>query len=90
MIFSFPSNSISLYLRLRQSGKKKKKLTLHVKRPGARKDEMKLALLKLKTIVQHEQTDGGPTASLNEGQHDRGSESDKGSLGLGQEESIIL
>lgn len=59
-----------------------------MKRPGA----MKLALLKLKTIVQHEQIDGGPTASLNEGpsQHDGDSESDKESLGHEQEESIIL
>ena len=49
------------FFRLRQSGKKKKKITIHVKRPGAKKDEMKLALLKLKTLVQREQTDGEPS-----------------------------
>ena len=69
-----------------------------MKRPGAKKDEMKLVLLKLKSIIQHEQTDGGPTAggpataSHNEGpiRHDGDSESDRGSLSFGQEESIIL
>lgn len=65
-------------LRLRQSGKKKKKITLHMKRPGGRKDDMKLALLKLKTIVQRDQTDGASPLPRHRFED---SESDKGSLG---------
>lgn len=67
-----------LHLRLRQSTKKKKKI--NIKRPGAKKDEMKLGLLQLKSIVQREQTDGGPGGLQD-------SESDKGSLGQGGTES---
>lgn len=69
-------HTIFLHPRLRQSGKKKKKLTLHIKRPGGRKDEMKLALLKLKMIIHSDQTDGGASSGWIE---DSGS--DKGSLG---------
>ena len=75
------SYTLTLY-RLRQSGKKKKKIALHVKRPGAKKDEMKLALLKLRGFVQREQTDGGqPEVSpLPSKQNTADSDSDKGSL----------
>jgi hypothetical protein len=61
--------------RLRLSGKKKKKITLHMKRPGAKKDEMKLVLLKLKSIIQSEQTDSCPLPS----RRGEDSESDKDS-----------
>lgn len=59
-----------------------------LKRPGGRKDEMKLALLKLKSFIQHEHTDGGETAvdSPIPSNQDRDSESDKGSLGPGGKE----
>ena len=76
MSFQFPANTLA-YIhppRLRQSGKKKKKINIHVKR--GKKDDMKLALLKLKSIVQSEQTDSpGPSRQIND------SESDKGSVG---------
>lgn len=79
-------------LRLRQSGKKKKRI--RIKRPGGKKDEMKLMLLKLKSIVHMEQTDGGSLGE--EGQREGresltwehgDSESDKGSVdtGMGNE-----
>ena len=70
-----------LLFRLRLSGKKKKKFNLHVKRPGAKKDEMKLALLKLKGFIQRDQTDG---AALEAGPYmDTDSGSDRGSIGPG-------
>lgn len=69
-------------LRLRQSGKKKKKITIHMKRPGGKKDEMKLALLKLKSLMQREQTDGGASGvSPIRSKPELDSDSDKGSLG---------
>lgn len=42
--------------RIRQAEKKKKKL--HIKRPGAKKDEKKRVLLALKEHMQLESTDG--------------------------------
>ena len=56
-----------------------------MKRPGAKKDEMKLGLLKLKSIVQREQTDGGgmeASPSL-AAMLEQDSASEKGSLGQG-------
>lgn len=71
----------ALLFKLRLSGKKKKKLTLHIKRSGGRKDEMKLALLRLKGIVHQEQTDG---SSL---QGRRFEDDSEGSLGPGSTDS---
>ena len=73
---------IHLFLRLRQSSKKKKKINLHVKFRGAKKDEMKLALLKLKGFMQLEQTDGvASNDNLILDGDDGDSESDRGSTG---------
>lgn len=68
-------------LRLRQSGKKKKKFRMP-KKPGSRKDEMKLALLRLKSIVQIDKTDGASLGEEGEIQPlDKDTESDASSIG---------
>ena len=46
--------------RIRQAEKKKKKL--HIKRPGAKKDEKKRVLLALKEHMQLESTDGADSS----------------------------
>lgn len=55
-IISVPNLSAHTAYRIRQAGKKKKKL--HIKRPGAKKDEKKQVLLALKEHMQLESTDG--------------------------------
>ena len=65
-------------VRLRQSGKKKKRFRM--KKPGGRKDEMKLALLKLKSIVQQDQTDGSALAAGCDSSDHDDSGSDRGSM----------
>lgn len=75
--YNYPTDT-SIHPRLRQSTKKKRKLNLHLKRPGARKDEMKLMLLKLKSFIHHEQTDSGGMVVL---PGERDSDSDRGSVG---------
>ena len=44
---------------MRQAGKKKKKIPIHIKRPGAKKDEKKIALKRLKDLFQEDHPDGG-------------------------------
>ena len=50
------AKSLPTHGRIRQAGKKKKKI--HIKRPGAKKDEKKRVLLALKEHMQLESTDG--------------------------------
>lgn len=45
--------------RMRQAEKKKKKIPIKVKFPSKKKDEKKLALKKLKELMQEEGVDGG-------------------------------
>jgi len=74
------------FVRLRQSGKKKKRFRM--KKPGGKKDEMKLALLKLKSIVQQDQTDGSALAiGYDSSDHDD-SGSDRGSMTRGHSPKI--
>ena len=69
---------VCVCVSLRQSGKKKKRFRL--KKPGGKKDEMKLVILKLKSIIQRDQTDGAAVGEdYNSSEHeDSGSE--KGSI----------
>lgn len=48
-----------VYCRVRQAGKKKKKIPIHIKRPGAKKDEKKVALKRLKDLLQEDYPDRG-------------------------------